>query len=158
VTTNCNVIIIMYTADADHVMITPSEVAILHCMMQGGTTLTLKAHFLDTLPDLYPITHTLLYFNMSFNDLRTFPNKIMQCNQLVCLKMRNNPIREIPNSKSLTNQPFVTTTQCRYFIATTFTHFLHIILFAVRSPNRVGDTQTVTHYTVTITHNLGCLH
>ena len=89
----------MYAADADQVMIEPSEVAILQCMMQGGTNLSLKAHFLDTLPDLYPVMHTLHYLNVSFNDLRTFPNKIIQCGQLACLKMRNNPIHEIPNSK-----------------------------------------------------------
>ena len=89
------------TADADQVMISPSEVAILQCMMHGGTNLSLKAHFLDSLPDLYPVTHTLHYLNTSFNDFRTFPNKIMQCSQLACLKMRNNPIREIPNSETL---------------------------------------------------------
>ena len=90
-------------ADADQVMISPSEVAILQCMMQGGTNLSLKAHFLDSLPDLYPVTHTLHYLNISFNDFRTFPNKIMQCNQLACLRMRNNPVREIPNSETLTS-------------------------------------------------------
>ena len=89
------------TADADQVMIGPSEVAILQCMIQGGTSLSMKAHFLDSFPDLYPVTHTLLYLNVSFNDFRTFPSKIMQCSQLVCLKMRNNPIREIPNSQSV---------------------------------------------------------
>ena len=94
------------TADGDQVMIGPSEVAILQCMMQGGTSLSMKAHFLDSFPDLYPVTHTLLYLNISFNDFRTFPNKIMQCGQLICLKMRNNPIREIPNSESPTMQLF----------------------------------------------------
>lgn len=86
-------------SDPDQVMISPSEYAILQCMMQGGRNLSLKAHFLDSLPDLYPVTHTLLYLNVSFNDFRTFPNKVMQCSRLICLKMRNNPIHEIPNSK-----------------------------------------------------------
>ena len=99
-------LIITCTADADQVMIGPSEVAILQCMMQGGTSLSMKAHFLDTFPDLYPVTHTLLYLNVSFNDFRTFPIKIMQCSQLICLKMRNNPIREIPNSELPTLQLF----------------------------------------------------
>ena len=88
-------------ADADQIMIEPSEVVVLHCMMSGGAKLSLKAHFLNMLPDLQPLSRTLRYLNVSFNDLRVFPNVIVLCKQLVCLKMRNNPIHEIPNSASL---------------------------------------------------------
>jgi len=89
------------TADADQVMIGPSEMAVLDCMMKGGEKLTLKAHFVETLPDLQPLSHTLTELNVSFNNLRVFPNIIVLCNQLKDLKMRNNPIHEIPNSTSL---------------------------------------------------------
>ena len=101
-------------------------------MIQGGTSLSMKAHFLDSFPDLYPVTHTLLYLNVSFNDFRTFPSKIMQCSQLVCLKMRNNPIREIPNSQSVfIVQLLNIVCVCRYFSVATSTDLLHIILSTV---------------------------
>ena len=51
----------------DQPEISPSEVAILQCMMTGGRRLDLKAHFISQLPDLSPLTGTLTYLNLSFN-------------------------------------------------------------------------------------------
>ena len=75
---------------------TPAELAVIESMLNGGHILSLKAHFISTLPDLSPLSTTLVYLNVSFNDLRTFPLTILSLEQLVCLKMRNNPLKEIP--------------------------------------------------------------
>ncbi|XP_023930593.1 leucine-rich repeat-containing protein 63 [Lingula anatina] len=80
----------------DEGFITPSELAILDCLMNGGTSLSLKAHFISQLPDLGPLLTTVTYLNLSFNDLRVFPVEIFDLKQLETLKLRNNPITEIP--------------------------------------------------------------
>eukprot|EP00794_Sanderia_malayensis_P008815 gene8815-9760_t len=74
----------------------PAELAVLECTAHGATKLNLKAHFLETLPDLSQLTSTLTHINLSFNDLMQFPNELFQVTQLETLKMRNNPIQEIP--------------------------------------------------------------
>ena len=61
----------LISPDASHQpLISPAEVAVLESMMVGGRQLNLKAHFLTQLPDLCPLTATLTYLNVSFNDLR----------------------------------------------------------------------------------------
>jgi hypothetical protein len=86
--------------DVDHAVATPSEMAVIESMMHGGHVLSLKAHFVDILPDLAPLSHTLVYLNVSFNELRVFPATILEMEQLICLKMRNNPLKEIPDEIS----------------------------------------------------------
>lgn len=76
--------------------ISPSELAILDCLTQGGKALNLKAHFVPVLPDLTPLFRSLLYLNLSFNDLSVFPVEVYELTQLELLKMRDNPIEEIP--------------------------------------------------------------
>ncbi|XP_078512148.1 leucine-rich repeat-containing protein 63 [Lissotriton helveticus] len=76
--------------------ITPSELAVLDSFEQGGNYLDLKAYFIDRLPDLTLIAHTLVYLNLSFNDFQNFPEEIYDLENLEALKLRNNPIREIP--------------------------------------------------------------
>ena len=62
---------LLISPDASHQpLISPAEVAVLESMMVGGRQLNLKAHFLTQLPDLCPLTTTLTYLNVSFNDLR----------------------------------------------------------------------------------------
>ena len=59
------------TTDSAHQpFIAPEEVAILYSIMEGGTSLSLKAHFLQHTPDLSPLTHSLTHLNLSFNDFR----------------------------------------------------------------------------------------
>ena len=50
-------------------LISPAEVAILESMMDGGHRLSLKAHFLCSLPLLSPLSLTLTHLNLSFNNL-----------------------------------------------------------------------------------------
>eukprot|EP00731_Ephydatia_muelleri_P030108 Em0021g631a len=84
--------------DAQHQpLISPAEVAVLDCMMQGGGKLTLKAHFLPKMPDICALSCTLTFLNISYNDFTVFPSEILQLPLLVCLRMRCNPIRSIPD-------------------------------------------------------------
>ncbi|XP_069061494.1 leucine-rich repeat-containing protein 63 [Pleurodeles waltl] len=76
--------------------ITPSEFAVLDSFAQGGLSLELKAYFIDRLPDLTLIAHSLVYLNLSFNDFQHFPAQIYDLENLEVLKLRNNPIKEIP--------------------------------------------------------------
>ncbi|XP_043927515.1 leucine-rich repeat-containing protein 63 [Protopterus annectens] len=77
-------------------MISPSELAVLDCLVQGGTVLSLKAHFIPQVPDLTPLRHTLCYLNLSFNYLQQIPNELFYIQNLEVLKLRNNPIKKIP--------------------------------------------------------------
>ncbi|XP_070538709.1 leucine-rich repeat-containing protein 63-like [Ptychodera flava] len=83
--------------DNDSSVITPSELAILDCLVNGGTALSLKAHFIDILPDMSVLNNTLVYLNISFNEFRVFPTEILDIHGLEVLKLRNNPIKEIPH-------------------------------------------------------------
>nr|XP_054771313.1 uncharacterized protein LOC129279242 [Lytechinus pictus] len=76
--------------------INPSELALLECLVNGGLALSLKAHFISTLPQLKPILKTLTYLNLSFNDFKSIPMIVFDIENLQILKLRNNPIREIP--------------------------------------------------------------
>nr|CAB3262568.1 uncharacterized protein LOC100180427 [Phallusia mammillata] len=77
-------------------IITPAELAILNCLMEGGFVLSLKAHFISSLPDLHPLAHSLVYLNLSFNEFSDFPQEILFCRDLHVLKLRDNPLRDIP--------------------------------------------------------------
>lgn len=50
-------------------LISPAEVAMLESMLDGGYRLSLKAHFLSSLPFLSPLSLTLTHLNLSFNNL-----------------------------------------------------------------------------------------
>lgn len=76
----------------------PSEGAILECMMTGGSHLSLKAHFVDQLPLLNPLVHTLTSLNLSYNSFKEFPVEILELRSLVFLSLRNNPLKEVPSS------------------------------------------------------------
>lgn len=58
-----------------------TDMAVFDALVTGGAVLSLKAHFLDTLPDLSPIVHTLRYINLSFNNL-TVSNQSIFLNTL----------------------------------------------------------------------------
>lgn len=47
-----------------------TDIAVLDALVSGGTVLSLKAHFIDVLPDISPMTATLRYLNLSFNNLQ----------------------------------------------------------------------------------------
>ncbi|XP_060070630.1 leucine-rich repeat-containing protein 63-like [Ylistrum balloti] len=86
-----------FTAPGDaNGVISPSELAILDSLINGGRALSLKAHFISELPDINPLIRTVTYINLSFNDFTLFPRSILDVKQLVTLKLRNNPLRELP--------------------------------------------------------------
>lgn len=84
-----------FTSNEDG-MITPSELAILDSLIQGGKALSLKAHFISEMPDISPLTRSLVYLNLSFNDFVTFPTAVLDISQLEILKLRNNPLHDLP--------------------------------------------------------------
>lgn len=81
-------------------IITPSELSILNCLMEGGYVLSLKAHFIPQLPELSPLSTTLVYLNLSFNEFVEFPREVLFCRDLQVLKLRNNPLKEVPQDIS----------------------------------------------------------
>ncbi|XP_038051222.1 uncharacterized protein LOC119724305 [Patiria miniata] len=82
--------------EQDSSQITPSELAILDCLVNGGLALSLKAHFILAMPEITPLTKTLTYLNLSFNDFRVFPSEVLTLRSLEVLKLRNNPLKELP--------------------------------------------------------------
>ncbi|XP_051566265.1 uncharacterized protein LOC127448052 [Myxocyprinus asiaticus] len=76
-------------------IISPSELAVLDCLTRGGLSLSFKAHFLSDLPDVSPVTASLQYLNVSFNDLTRVPLEVCGLTELQVLKMRDNPIQQI---------------------------------------------------------------
>lgn len=45
-----------------------TDIAVLDALVSGGAVLSLKAHFIDSIPDISPITSTIRYLNLSFNN------------------------------------------------------------------------------------------
>ena len=75
--------------------VTPTQLAIVDSLLQNGTSLSLKGHFLDQLPDMDSLKRTLIYFNISFNNFNEVPIQVLNMYQLEVLKMRNNPIKHL---------------------------------------------------------------
>ncbi|XP_065449612.1 leucine-rich repeat-containing protein 63 isoform X4 [Chrysemys picta bellii] len=82
--------------DEQEQLMARARMAVLYCIMHSRTELNLKAYFLTLLPDLTPLVDTLVYLNLSFNDLHFFPREVYNIKNLEVLKLRNNPIKEIP--------------------------------------------------------------
>ncbi|CAH1782216.1 unnamed protein product [Owenia fusiformis] len=76
--------------------ISPAELSVLDCLVSGATALSLKAHFISEIPDIQPVSRTLRYLNLSFNDFSEIPEVVFSLHRLEILKLRNNPIEEIP--------------------------------------------------------------
>ena len=66
---SCICIAVRVTDGGGQPLVSPAEVAILESMMEGGQSLSLKAHFLSSLPSLSPLSRTLAHLNLSFNNL-----------------------------------------------------------------------------------------
>ena len=102
-------------ADREDV-VAPHEMAVLDSIVSGGYGLSLKAHFLTKVPNLSILRSSLIYLNLSFNsfevgDFRSrffyhriffpcfnqaIPEAVFELEGLEILKLRDNPIREIP--------------------------------------------------------------
>ncbi|EDV22037.1 uncharacterized protein TRIADDRAFT_59607 [Trichoplax adhaerens] len=77
--------------------VNPSEAAVFNCMIQAkGFSLSLKAYFISSLPNLSPVFQTLRWLNLSFNNFTEFPSELYELKYLEVLYLRNNPIPEIP--------------------------------------------------------------
>jgi len=50
--------------------ITPSQIAILDCLLKESEALSLKSYFIDKLPDLKQLKYFIRYINLSFNNFR----------------------------------------------------------------------------------------
>ncbi|XP_006884667.1 PREDICTED: leucine-rich repeat-containing protein 63 [Elephantulus edwardii] len=74
-----------------------TNLAILYCQIYGRNALNLKGFFLLNCPDLSALAFQLIYLNLSFNDISTFPTEVFCLKNLKILKLRNNPIKEIPS-------------------------------------------------------------
>ncbi|XP_055964980.1 leucine-rich repeat-containing protein 63 [Sorex fumeus] len=74
------------------------NLAILNCQLFGRNALNLKGFFIINCPDLTPLAHQLVYINLSFNDLTSFPTEVFCVKNLQVLHLRNNPIKEIPSA------------------------------------------------------------
>lgn len=48
--------------------ISPAEVCVLDCIMNGGEALSVKGSFVHQLPDISMLLHTLTYVNISYNN------------------------------------------------------------------------------------------
>ncbi|XP_062981561.1 leucine-rich repeat-containing protein 63 [Elgaria multicarinata webbii] len=77
-------------------LMTNAEKEVLFCLVHKKTGLSLKAYFLTRLPYLLPLADFLVYLNLSFNCLYFFPKEVFDLKHLEILKLRNNPIRFIP--------------------------------------------------------------
>ncbi|KYO23998.1 leucine-rich repeat-containing protein 63 isoform B [Alligator mississippiensis] len=88
---------ILTKQDEEEELMDRAKNAVFYCLMHQKTGLSLKAYFLFHLPDLTPLVNTLVYLNLSFSNLQFFPREVYNLQKLQVLKVRNNPIKEIPD-------------------------------------------------------------
>ncbi|XP_045695002.1 leucine-rich repeat-containing protein 63 [Phyllostomus hastatus] len=74
-----------------------TELAVVNCQIYGRNALNLKGFFILNCPDLTPLALQLIYLNLSFNDISSFPTEIFCLKYLQILILRNNPIKAIPS-------------------------------------------------------------
>nr|XP_020727215.1 leucine-rich repeat-containing protein 63 [Odocoileus virginianus texanus] len=75
-----------------------TNLAIINCQIHGRNALTLKGFFLLNCPDLTPLAVQLMYLNLSYNNICSFPTEIYCLKNLQILNLRNNPIKEVPST------------------------------------------------------------
>ncbi|KAF6376457.1 leucine rich repeat containing 63 [Rhinolophus ferrumequinum] len=76
-------------------VIAMTNLAIVNCQVYGRNALNLMGFFILNCPDLTPLAFQLIYLNLSFNDIRSFPTEVFCLKYLQILILRNNPIKEI---------------------------------------------------------------
>ncbi|XP_016074663.1 PREDICTED: leucine-rich repeat-containing protein 63 [Miniopterus natalensis] len=74
-----------------------TNLAVVNCQIYGRNALNLKGFFILNCPDLTPLAFQLIYLNLSFNDISSFPTEIFCLKYLQILILRNNPIKVIPS-------------------------------------------------------------
>ena len=80
--------------------VSPAELAVIDSLLRNGLALSLKAHFIDQLPDISSLKKTLIYINLSFNNFKEFPDELLDIYQLEAIKLRSNPIKYLPEKFS----------------------------------------------------------
>ena len=60
--------LLVYVTVAGEGGLDPIDIAVLDALVTGGAVLSLKAHFIEMMPDISPITSSLRYLNLSFNN------------------------------------------------------------------------------------------
>ncbi|XP_066237083.1 leucine-rich repeat-containing protein 63 [Saccopteryx leptura] len=78
-------------------IIAMTNLAIVNCQIYGRNALNLKGFFILNCPDLTPLAFQLIYLNLSFNDISSFPTEVFCLKYLQILILRNNPIKAIPS-------------------------------------------------------------
>lgn len=53
-----------------------TNLAVVNCQIYGRNALNLKGFFIMNCPDLTPLAFQLIYLNLSFNDISSFPTEI----------------------------------------------------------------------------------
>ncbi|XP_014773006.1 leucine-rich repeat-containing protein 63 isoform X2 [Octopus bimaculoides] len=77
-------------------LVFPEDLSLLDCMLCGGKFLNLKAHFICTLSNINYLRDTLTSINLSFNHFTTLPDTLLEMRNLEILKLRDNPLCNIP--------------------------------------------------------------
>ncbi|CAF0740069.1 unnamed protein product [Brachionus calyciflorus] len=77
--------------------VSPAELAVIDSLLRNGLALSLKAHFIDILPDISSLKNTLIYINLSFNNFKEIPSELLDITQLEAIKLRSNPIKYLPD-------------------------------------------------------------
>ncbi|KAM5277723.1 leucine-rich repeat-containing protein 63 isoform 1-T1 [Hipposideros larvatus] len=72
-----------------------TNLAIINCQMYGRNALNLMGFFILNCPDLTSLAFQLIYLNLSFNNMCSFPTEVLCLKHLQILILRNNPIKEI---------------------------------------------------------------
>lgn len=84
----------------DESVMTISKTAVFNALREGGKKLSLRAHFIMNVPDLTPLSLTIVELNLSFNSFKSIPVQVLHLPNLVILTLRNNPIMQLPTDMS----------------------------------------------------------
>ncbi|XP_036913255.1 leucine-rich repeat-containing protein 63 [Sturnira hondurensis] len=74
-----------------------TNLAVVNCQIYGRNALNLQGFFILNCPDLTSLSLQLVYLNLSFNNISSFPTEIFCLKYLQVLILRNNPIKAIPS-------------------------------------------------------------
>jgi len=122
----------------DDAEITPAQLAVIDSLLRNGVALSLKAHFIDQLPEISALTSSLIYLNLSFNNFTSVPNIIYSMVQLEAFKLRNNPIRSLELQMSqLKNLKILTLSYCLIEDIPTCVYMMENLKFLDVSYNRI---------------------
>jgi hypothetical protein len=95
--------------------ITITQLAVVDSLLRNGISLSLKGHFIAKLPDITSLRRTLIYINLSFNQFSEFPLELTKIYQMEAIKLRNNPLKYLPDKFSnLQCLKMITLSYCKF--------------------------------------------